>query len=82
MNIIIRANREKFEEAKGMCEALKELFADELEKTRREERSEGIKSLISSCKKLGGSWDVILGMVEENFSVTNEEAEEYMNLYW
>ena len=30
MNVIIRANNEKFEEAKNMCEALRELFKDEL----------------------------------------------------
>ena len=30
MNVIIRANNKKFEEAKNMCEALIELFKDEL----------------------------------------------------
>ena len=29
MDIIIRANREQFEEAKDMCDALRELFAEE-----------------------------------------------------
>ena len=29
MDIIIRANKERFEEAKNMCDALKELFAEE-----------------------------------------------------
>ncbi|MGN0167203.1 MAG: 3-isopropylmalate dehydrogenase, partial [Acetatifactor sp.] len=31
MDIIVRANEEKFEEKKNMCEALRELFKDELE---------------------------------------------------
>ena len=31
MDIIIRANIERFEEAKNMCDALRELFAEELE---------------------------------------------------
>lgn len=41
MDIIVRANREQFEEAKEMCEALRELFADELEKARQESQREG-----------------------------------------
>ena len=41
MDIIIRANREQFEEAKNMCDALRELFADELEETYRAGESEG-----------------------------------------
>ena len=36
MDLIIRANQEQYEEGKKMCEALRELFADELEE--REER--------------------------------------------
>lgn len=31
MDIVVRANRNKFEEVKGMCDALRELFKDELE---------------------------------------------------
>ena len=31
MNIIVRANKEKFEEVKDMCEALEELMADKIE---------------------------------------------------
>ncbi|MDO5405834.1 MAG: 3-isopropylmalate dehydrogenase [Eubacteriales bacterium] len=30
MNLIVRANKDEYEEAKGMCDALMELFADEL----------------------------------------------------
>ena len=39
MDIIIRANREKFEEARNMCEALRELFADELEEKLEEQEA-------------------------------------------
>lgn len=31
MDVIMRANKEVYEEAKDMCQALRELFADELE---------------------------------------------------
>ena len=86
MNIIIRANKEQFKEVKDVCEALKELFADELEISRndglKEGRLEGIKPLILSCKELGGTRDAVLGMVVKNFEITTDVAEEYMKLYW
>ena len=41
MDIIIRANREQFEEAKNMCDALRELFAEELEEKYQAGESEG-----------------------------------------
>ena len=43
MDILIRANEQKFSEVKEMCEALKELFKDELE----ERWNDGIKIGIS-----------------------------------
>ncbi|MDO4471147.1 MAG: 3-isopropylmalate dehydrogenase, partial [Bacillota bacterium] len=36
MDIIVRANEDKFEEAKSMCEALEELMKEELEAKRAE----------------------------------------------
>lgn len=86
MNIIIRANREKFEEANKMCEALRELFADELESNMNKGieigRSEGIRCMIESTKECGASWEKVFELVKEKFSSTNEQAEEYMKLYW
>ena len=43
MNIIMRANKEKFQEVRGMCDALKELMKDELEEAKREAKKEGIQ---------------------------------------
>ena len=34
MDLIVRANWEQMEEERNVCEALRELFADELEKSR------------------------------------------------
>lgn len=86
MNVIIRANNKKFEEAKNMCEALRELFKDELEegitKARFEVINQGIKSMIEACKSLVGSRDVVLNMVMEKFDLSEDEAENYMELYW
>ena len=41
MELIVRANRKQYEEAKHMCEALRELFADEIEEGRQKGKAEG-----------------------------------------
>ena len=41
MDIIVRANHEMFEEAKEMCDALRELFADEFKENRQKGLQEG-----------------------------------------
>ena len=41
MELIVRANRKQYEEAKHMCEALRELFADEIEEGRQKGKLEG-----------------------------------------
>ena len=38
MNLIVRANQEKFKEVKTMCEALEELMKDEMEAKGQKER--------------------------------------------
>ena len=69
-----------------MCEALRELFADELESNMNKGieigRSEGIRCMIESTKECGASWEKVFELVKEKFSSTNEQAEEYMKLYW
>jgi hypothetical protein len=40
MNVIIRSNKEKFSEVKGMCEAIRELFEDEFEEAKQQWESE------------------------------------------
>ncbi|MDE7045327.1 MAG: hypothetical protein K2O97_10025 [Acetatifactor sp.] len=47
MNLIVRANREKFEEGKAVCDALKELFRKDIEEARREGRLEGVLAMIA-----------------------------------
>ena len=55
MDLIVRANAEQYEEVRKMCDALRELFADELEK--REER--GIERGIEQGREQG----VLLNLV-------------------
>ena len=43
---------------------------------------QGITAMIKSCKKLGASREQIQQLVVEEFSVTEEIAEEYIEMYW
>lgn len=47
MNIIVRANRESFKEGKDMCEALIELFQDEIDEAREKGREEGLLRVLT-----------------------------------
>lgn len=86
MNIIIRANREKFEEAHRMCEALRELFADELETTMNKGieigRSEGIRCMIISSKEFGVTAEQIQSVLVKNYELDEEQAKKYIEQYW
>ena len=86
MNVIVRANRERFEEATDMCEALREIWAEDIEKAKSEgyEKGQltGIKCMIESTKELGATWEKVFELVQEKFSATCEETENYMKLYW
>ena len=66
MDIIVRANHEMFEEAKEMCDALRELFADEFKENRREGCQEGLQKgrseinrLILKLSELGRTDDIL-----------------------
>ena len=72
MDIIIRANKERFGEVKDMCEALRELFADELEMKWKEGRAE-------ACKKMydkGMSYDEIADILD----ITGEDVKKALSL--
>ena len=70
MDIIVRANHEMFEEAKEMCDALRELFTDEFKENRQEGLQEGrqeglqkgrseINRLILKLSELGRTDDIL-----------------------
>ena len=46
MDLIVRANRKQYEEGKEMCDALRELFADELEEKEKEGIEKGIEKTV------------------------------------
>lgn len=82
MDIIVRANREKFEEVRGKCDALMELMKDELEEREmRGERRGEIKSLVETCMEFGVSRENIVAKLIRKFELTKEKAEEVYGKY-
>ena len=53
MDIIVRANKEKFEEVKGMCDALMELMKDEFEELKKESIAEGLAEGLAKGRAKG-----------------------------
>ena len=86
MDVIVRANQKQYEEGRRMCEALKELFADEL--AEREEIGiekgieKGIQALIETCKELHLSPGQCLEKLVEKFQLSEADAGVYLNTYW
>lgn len=75
MNLIARANWKQMEEEKRMCDALNELFAEEL----KEANSRGG---ITMCRKLGLSYNETLSQIKEEYQLTEEQAKEIMDKNW
>lgn len=113
MDLLVRANQEKYEEGKQMCDAIRELFADEfaeqekklteqekqlteqekqlteikkqyqkLETEAKQEKDNGIRVLVETCRELGLSREDTVTKVVEKFSLTCEAAEKAVKLYW
>ncbi len=86
MDVIVRANENEFREANNMCEALHELWKDDIDKAaeqaRNEEKEKGIESTINACKSLGGSMEQAADILVENMELTIEKAYDYLKKYW
>ena len=98
MNLIVQTNNDTFEEAKMMCEALLELFKDELdvakaeaikegrkeghEKGREEGLEEGISALVKTCNELHQTKDATKEILLSRFSCTEAAANGYIVKYW
>lgn len=51
MDLIVRANKEKMEEERYMCEALHELFAEDVEKAAEKAAEEAVEKVREELKK-------------------------------
>ncbi|MDO4470048.1 MAG: hypothetical protein Q4C84_09410 [Bacillota bacterium] len=70
MDIIVRANEEKFEEAKKMCKVLEELMKDELEAKKTEGKEIGeerVNELTLKLSKLGRIEDIIKAASDRSY---------------
>lgn len=78
MDIIVRANEEKFEEARKMCKALEELMKDELDAKRAEGEAKGkelgkeigenrVNTLILKLSELGRTDDIIKAASDKEY---------------
>ena len=77
MDIIVRANKSKSEEAKEVCEALEELMEDKLKE--REERGleQGLYAFIQDNMEEHVSKERIIQKLMKRFKLTEEKAEQY-----
>ena len=90
MNIIVRANYEKFgTEDKNMCEALMEIVADKIiekeqlaeQRGQHMEREQNIKIFILDYLSENFSKEKILHKIQVNFQLKENQAEEYFAKY-
>ena len=91
--LIMRANWEMMEEVKKMCDALKELFADELEESEKrgiaigevigEERGMGrmIGSFINVNLAEGNTVEQVGEKLVKYFALNTQQAEQYMKSF-
>ena len=79
---------ENFREEGGynMCKAIDDMIQEGREEGREQgreqERQRGIRTMIEACKSVGGTWEAVLGLLEEKFSLKEEEGRKCMELYW
>ena len=52
MELIVRANKQKFEEVKGMCDALRELMKDEIDAEVKKQVQEKINAEVESAVEI------------------------------
>ena len=75
MDLITRANWEQMEVEKKMCDALKELFAEELKEAdsrgRTEGRTEGQREMVQAFLKAGAD----MNMIREASGFSEEQIE-------
>ena len=89
MDVIMRANHEVVEEAKNMCDAIRELFADELEEGvkrgvqlgKEQGLEQGIQALILDNLEDQKTKEQIIVKLVKRFELSPESAETYYNKY-
>lgn len=65
-----------------VCDLLDEMVNKGLEQGRKEGIQEGIRALISTCRRLKLSFDETSATVQKEFSLGDDEIGKNMKLYW
>ncbi|PNV59025.1 3-isopropylmalate dehydrogenase [Clostridium sp. chh4-2] len=85
MDVIMKANHEVVEEAKNMCDAIRELFADELEEGVKRGvqlgKEQGIQALILDNLEEQKTKEQIIAKLVKRFELSPDIAETYYNRY-
>ncbi len=79
MNFIARANWKQMEEEKQMCDALNELFAEELKEA---DFIGSTRGAIRAYCNVGLSYDETLSKIKEEYKITEEKAKELLDKNW
>jgi hypothetical protein len=91
MNLITRANWEQMEVEKKMCDALNELFAEELREADLRGRTEGLKlgkseglhqAAVETYQEMGLNYQDTRSRIKEKYQLTEDEARKIMEKHW
>ena len=77
---VIRCKKEYVD--MGVCKAFEEMLKDERDEGRKEEREKNISVLIGTLKKLGHSKEVGCDNLAKGMNLADEQAREYVDMYW
>lgn len=66
----------------GIEQGIREGKEQGIREGKEEGRVEGIKITIEACKSLNATREVVLDMIMDKYSIEQEKAEQYMQLYW
>jgi len=66
----------------NMCSALEELVNEGVERGRQEGIREGISANIKVCKRFNMSKSDVVQSIMKDFSVSEKDAAEYVEMYW
>ena len=86
MEVIMQANWKEAEVERKMCEALKRLFAEDIEEGRKRGEREGRKEGITALVKVAYDWKMpkqeVIRKIVEQFQITGNEAENFVEAYY
>ena len=69
-------------EVKTVCEVLDNAISKGRIEGRAEGKAEGIQAMVESCQELGVSAEAVKMQLVKKFSMTEQEAQQKLELYW